>query len=122
MLFCHISSYLQVAAIICLTASAAVIHEVNTNDYLQFILDIDPSFISTNSQLYILQDLINDSTDVSKFAIFLAIFVFIVEIPTIVGRILLQAGVRMSQILHAVVSPKINLQGEGTLYYSQAAQ
>ena len=102
---------MQVVAIICLGASATVIHEINSNDYLQLILDVPAS---DNEQVD-LQDLINDSTDVSKFVIFLAIFVFIVEIPTIVGRFLLHAGVRMSQVLHAVVSPKI--RDKDTLYY-----
>ena len=93
--------YQQVVAVACLGLSSVILNTIETNTYFDAVLST--SRFSGGDILVELQDLINLTRSVAGYMIFVAIFVSLVEIPTILGRFLVRAGIGMLRIFHVVV-------------------
>ena len=84
--------------------SIAIISTINSTEHLTTAERAHPSVDRGTGFLTDLQDLIARTRSVSAFMIFVAVLVFLVEIPIIVGRFTLRPGIGLLRILHVLVS------------------
>ena len=96
----HNSLFMQVVVLLCFGLSIEIIYLIDNNDYLDLLLSLDPSVADIVTEI---QDLITDTLQVAGYMIFTGIVVLLVEISVIIGRFTLRVGVRLLQILRAVV-------------------
>jgi hypothetical protein len=93
-----------VLAVICLGLSIVILNTIDSNTYLDAILSLnkyrfDPA---TGDVLVDMQSLIKLTRSLAGYMIFVAIVASLVEIPTILGRFTLRAGIGMLRSLHVV--------------------
>ena len=103
---------MQVVAGICLSLSSVTLNTIDSNTYFDQILSINRFSLDPQSGeiLVELQDLITLTRSLTRYMLFVAIFAFLVEIPTILGRFTIRAGIGMLRIFHVVVRLKVLLQ------------
>ena len=88
-------------AVICLGLSSVILNTIESNTYFDIVLSIDR--FSGGDIIVELQDLIILTRALVGYMIFVAIFVFLVEIPTILARFTVRAGIGMLRIFHVLV-------------------
>ena len=99
-----LSLYQQVVAVICLGLSIVIINEIDSSAYFDGLLSnqytVTPGL---QDDLDDLQSLITLTRSLAGYMIFVAVLGSLVEIPTILGRFTVRAGIGMLRIFHVVV-------------------
>ena len=97
--------YQQVVAVICLGLSIVIINKIVSSAYFDGLLS-DQYVVTPDLEddLEDLQSLITLTRSLAGYMIFVAVLGSLVEIPTILGRFTVRAGIGMLRILHVVVS------------------
>ena len=92
-------------AVLCLGLSIVIINKIDSNAYFDGLLN-DQYVVTPDLQddLDDLQSLIPLTRSLAGYMIFVAVLGPLVEIPTILGRFTVRAGIGMLRILHVVVS------------------
>ena len=96
-------------AFLLLALSAAVVSVIDSNDFLSALNSLDNSLDAGTGILSDVQELTNGSKGICGFLIFVALVVFIEEIPAIVARFTLDLNTGLLKILHVVVCNKYEI-------------
>ena len=84
--------------------SSVILNTIETNTYLDTVLSFSRlSAPSGGDIIFELQDLINLTRSVAGYMIFVAIFVSLVVISTLLGRFLVRGGIGTLRIFHVLV-------------------
>jgi hypothetical protein len=93
-----------IVAVICFGLSIVIINKINSSTYLDGILNDQYTVtLSLLDDLSDLQSLIRLTRSLAGYTIFVAVFAFLVVIPTILTRFTCHGGTGMLRIFHIVV-------------------